>query len=199
MTNLTLRKKDTTTNDFCYLVIKGDVNDSDYIEESTLLNNKELDEILPYVPIVQELFDPSYRSPWRKNKSYTISARDSPKLFFEEWLEKESVYKDLLEEKKVNGWDIFSTNMQKVSESDFKEFYEQVVNDVRDFLSKEVYGILPSYSDYIIHTITDAYIEKNDEKYDINGDWFSAFGELMENKAIAKYNWQIEKEKKEGK
>lgn len=83
--------------------------------------------------------------------------------------------------------------MQKVSESDFKEFYEQVVNDVRDFLSKEVYGILPSYSDYIIHTITDAYIEKNDEKYDINGDWFSAFGELMENKAIAKYNWQIEK------
>ena len=44
MTNLTLRKKDTTTNDFCYLVIKGDVNDSDYIEESTLLNNKELDE-----------------------------------------------------------------------------------------------------------------------------------------------------------
>lgn len=191
MLNITLREKDST-NDFYYLIIKGDVNDADYIEESTIVTKAELDKVLPYIPIVTELFDPSHRNWMSKDKNYTVQACDSPKLFFDEWLEKESVYKDLLVEKGINGWDIFSTNMQNVSESDFKEFYEQVLSDIREFLTKEVYGYLPSYSGYIIHTITDAYIKKNDEKYDINGDWFSSFGELMENKAIEKYNWPKE-------
>lgn len=189
MANLTLRKKDTTNR--CYLVVKGDWNDADYIEKSTLVTEEELDEILPYISIMWDLFD-YYSSDFRGRNSY-IRVSDSPKSAFNDWLEKESVYKDLLEEKKVNGWDIFSTNMQNISETDFKEFYEQVIEDVREFLTKKPYWYLPSTSDYLIHTITDVYVEKNGEKYDVSDDSFSAFGELMENKAIAKYNWQIEK------
>lgn len=190
MTNISLRKNASTVTDSYYLVVKGDWNDADYIEKSTIVTEKELNKVLPYISIMWGLFDSATGF---NGNQYNVRISDSPKLAFNEWLKRDSIYEDLLGEKKVNGWDIFSTNMQNISEDDFKDFYEKVVKDVRDFLAKEPFSYLPSCSDNLIHTITDIYVEKNGEKYDIEGDWFSAFGELMENKAIEKYNWPVEK------
>lgn len=166
-------------SNLCTLYVKGDWNDADYITENTKWTVDELNNALPYLSILVDLFafDNDYQ---HRTHDYSIDIRDDIPSALERYLKrKKGFYPELLSLK--NSGKVFSKKVLALSEDDFKNIYKTVVEEVKEYLSDESYEYLPSYEGWGIHTIKEMYINYQGDKFDVRaGKVVEALAELMD-------------------
>ena len=173
--------KTSKKSNLCTLYVKGVWNDSDYITEDTKWKLEELNNILPYLSILVDLFafDNDYQ---HRTHDYNIDIRGDISSALERYLKrKKGFYPELLALK--NSGKVFSKKVLALSEGDFKNIYKTVIEEVKEYLSDESYEYLPSYDGWGIHTIKEMYIEFQGDKFDVQAcKVVDALAELMNRK-----------------
>lgn len=130
-------------SNLCTLYVKGDWNDADYITEDTKWTVDELNNILPYLSILVDLFkfDSEYQ---HRTHDYSIDIRDDIPSALERYFNhNDGFYPELLELK--NNKKVFSKKVTSLDEDDFKSIYKTVIKEIKECLSDESYEYLPSY------------------------------------------------------
>lgn len=170
--------KSSKKSNLCTLYVKGDWNDSDYITEDTKWTVDELNNVLPYLSILVDLFafDNDYQ---HRTHDYSIDIRGDISSALERYLKhKKGFYQELLALK--NDGKVFSKKVLALSEGDFKNIYKTVIEEVKEYLSDESYEYLPSYEGWGIHTIKEMYVNYQGDKFDVRaGKVVEVLAELM--------------------
>lgn len=165
--------------DICTLFIKGDWNDGDSIIAKYTWNVDDLNKYLPHFSIVLDLYDFDYKYS-QKNYDHTIDIRFKFHQALEFYLDyKKGFYQELLDLKKDKK--ILSERLIALDEVKFKEIYEVVITEIREYLGDVCLGYLPcTYEGIGIHSIEEIYIDYQGNKYDIlSGKTLEALAELM--------------------
>lgn len=86
---------------------------------------------------------------------------------------------DLKKDKKI-----LSERLVALEEDKFKEIYDSVITEIREYLGDVCNGYLPStYDGFGIHSIEEIYIDYKGDKYNIlPGKTLEALSELMDRK-----------------
>lgn len=171
--------KTSKKSNLCTLYVKGDWNDSDYITEDTKWKLEELNNILPYLSILVDLFafDNDYQ---HRTHDYNIDIRGDISSALERYLKrKKGFYPELLALK--NSGKVFSKKVLVLNDKEFKELYDKTVTELLENIEDTCCYSLPN-SDYgdSIHTIEKMYIEYQGNKYNVeSGKVVEALAELM--------------------
>ena len=168
--------------DKCTMFVKGDWNDGDSIIAKNTWDIEDLNKYLPHFSIVLDLynFDEYYR---HKNYDYTIDIRFKFYEALNFYLDyKKGFYQELLDLKKDKK--ILSERLVALEEDKFKEIYDSVITEIREYLGDVCNGYLPStYDRFGIHSIEEIYIDYKGDKYNIlPGKTLEALSELMDRK-----------------
>ena len=161
------------------LHVRGDWNDADYITEDTKWKLDELNNTLPYLSILVDLFafDNDYQD---RTHDYSIDIRDDMDSALERYFKRnKKFYSELLALK--NAGKAFSKKVIALSEDDFKNIYKTVIEEIKESLPDESRDYLPiNYDGYGIHTVEEMYIEYQGDLFDVRaGKVAEALAELM--------------------
>lgn len=167
-------------SNLCTLYVKGDWNDADYITEDTKWTVDELNNNLPYLSILVDLFafDNDYQD---RTHDYSIDIRDDMNGALERYFQRnKKFYSELLALK--NNEKVFSKKVLALSEDDFKSVYKATIEEIKESLPDESRDYLPiNYDGYGIHTIKEMRIEYQGDKFDVRaGKVVEALAELMD-------------------
>lgn len=161
------------------MYVKGDWNDADYITEDTKWTVDELNNNLPYLSILVDLFafDNDHQD---RTHDYSIDIRDDMNSALERYFKRnKKFYSELLALK--NNGKVFSKKVLALSEDDFKSVYKATIEEIKESLPDESVEYLPSYDGWGIHTIKEVRIEYQDNKFEVQtGKTVEALAELMD-------------------
>lgn len=171
--------KQRTPNDNCKLIVRGDWNDGDYITEDSNWSKEEINEYLPYLSIMLDLFD--FDNKCRQEESeYEIDIRLDEYEALEFYLNyKKGFHHELLNLK--NDKKLLSERVIALDNDEFEELYKIVITDVRENLIDKSFFGLPTYDGFGIHSVKEIYVDYKGNKYDIlPGKTLEALAELMD-------------------